>query len=335
MGLSSASAIRNRLSHLRGGNFVRQSPAGPHTVRLARTNLSGLKVLSSGVPLLNAIATKTPVLTMRRTASCFPIPPSLRSGTKSLFVLGVHKRDVVSTNVFSNSSIVIEGRGATRGKSVIVTVASSSRTAYGHFCGRGGCCHLRPRGSDVSPVVLSSILVLNGMINLCQGRVVWEAILQLARGNYRPTTFLHICTCLKLLLLMFRRHRSIVPLSRVSTLWVRRLSRRHRTRGFSTWFFGRFCDHNYDTTDDRRVVASRRFVTERSNILVRLRYHFPMFRPMKCFGYFTKRFTFFTNRHRSTTWFRDRETASRRTAHFESSCFVGVRILDVFRSFLS
>lgn len=177
--LSSPSAIRSRLRHLRGTKCVHHSPGGPHAVRVANPKdrefrrPAGLMDISRSIsskaialPIIKEMTTKAPVLTRRGIRRIVALPASLVNSSDS-FVLHIHNRSVVGTNVFSNSCVIIGRRRSTRGKRVIITLVRSS-TAIGAFCHRGSQVHLRPRGSAVRPVCTSGPAVLNEIAKLLE-----------------------------------------------------------------------------------------------------------------------------------------------------------------------
>lgn len=173
IGLGSASSIRSRLRALRGGNCVEESPAGPHTVRVLSSGFGLAEERVIGVPVVNHITTNRPLLTRRGVRSCFPVPMRCVPGGRA-FVLRMRNRDVVGTKVLDKSCIVIRRAPSTRGKRRMITLVRSN-TAIGAFCHRRNVVHLRPRGSTCSPVVLASIAVLNGMVNIVH--VCWVSLL--------------------------------------------------------------------------------------------------------------------------------------------------------------
>lgn len=158
--LHSASSIRCGLGTLRRTKCVRESPGLGHAVELDNDGLG-----TAPIPLLNAITTNVPVLTRRVVRRCVPIT---LGGNKRFFTLRIGNSSVVGTRVRDNSVVVIRGAPITGGNSVIITLVNS-RTAIGECCGRGKRFHLRPRGSSCRPVVISRLILLNGIISLVHG----------------------------------------------------------------------------------------------------------------------------------------------------------------------
>lgn len=110
------------------------------------------------------------------------------------------------------------------------------------------------------------------------------------------------------------------------TTRVRRISGRHDIDRFAARAASRFGNHFSDTTNYRRVIRRRGFITQFSNVGISLRLVNTMFRIMDFASNFAQRFTQFASQCGTGTRARDCQDTGRRTAHFNTSGFNGTHV---------
>ncbi len=145
-----------------------------------------------GIPLLNAVTYKRPVLTRRGLRNRIAVP----RGVGTSFTLHYGNSSVVSTHVGSNSVICVHRRPGIGGNRV-TTILVSSRTALGEICFSGSVLALVPYGTGCRPFVFSNITlrsvgVLNGTINFADYSV-WMGSFWGNFGGFLLVSHLSFC----------------------------------------------------------------------------------------------------------------------------------------------
>ncbi|CZQ79962.1 transcriptional repressor LexA [Trichococcus ilyis] len=170
--LSSTSTVHGHLSRLEKNGFIQRDPTKPRAIELTPAGLDKLGIMADKMPLLGTVTAGAPILAVEEATDYFPVPPDLKSGSGSLFMLKIRGDSMIDAGIFDGDSVIVRKQSTAENGDIVIAMTDDDEATCKRFYKEDNFYRLQPENPTMDPIILDSVLILGKVVGLYRNHII-------------------------------------------------------------------------------------------------------------------------------------------------------------------
>jgi len=170
--LSSTSTVHGHLSRLEKNGFIQRDPTKPRAIEFTPAGLDKLGIMADKMPLLGTVTAGAPILAVEEATDYFPVPPDLKSGSGSLFMLKIRGDSMIDAGIFDGDSVIVRKQSTAENGDIVIAMTDDDEATCKRFYKEDNFYRLQPENPTMDPIILDSVLILGKVVGLYRNHII-------------------------------------------------------------------------------------------------------------------------------------------------------------------
>lgn len=164
--LSSTSTVHGHLSQLEKQGYLLRNATKPRAMEITDKGLELLGVSSQGIPMIGTVTAGQPITAIEEIEDYFPIPPTLKNQSESLFMLKIRGDSMIEAGILDGDFVIVRQELSANNGDIVIAMTDEGEATCKRFFKEDGYIRLQPENHSLEPIILPDVQILGRVISL-------------------------------------------------------------------------------------------------------------------------------------------------------------------------
>ncbi|MGK0551762.1 transcriptional repressor LexA [Enterococcus faecalis] len=169
--LSSTSTVHGHLARLEKKGLILRDPTKPRAIELTAAGLAKIGIQPSTIPMLGVVTAGEPILAVEEAADFFPLPPSLRTEERSLFMLTIRGESMINAGILDGDQVIVRKQASATNGDIVIAMTDEDEATCKRFFKENDHIRLQPENDALEPILLDNVTILGKVVGLYRNHI--------------------------------------------------------------------------------------------------------------------------------------------------------------------